>query len=136
VDVHDFYSLCKQEAWDQALKTVHGEFLPEYPYAEWLFFERQRIAPLYQRALFLNAQSCVQASRYADALEFVRCLLTLEPWHEDAVLLGMQACMALDDKTGARRLYKQLEKTLSAELNTQPHADLTAYFQNLNQRNK
>jgi DNA-binding SARP family transcriptional activator len=48
----------------------------------------------------------------------------------------MQACMALEDKTGARRFYKHLEKTLSEELGTQPHADLRAYFQRINARIK
>jgi DNA-binding SARP family transcriptional activator len=136
VDIHDFYAYCRQGQWAKALKIVHGDLLPEYPYAEWLFMERQRLSPLIQQALFLNAQQLIQSGQFSAGLEHVRRLLVLEPWHEPAVLLGMQACVALEDKTGARRFYKQLEKTLSEELGTQPHADLGTYFQSINARKK
>ncbi|PKO19102.1 MAG: hypothetical protein CVU39_00695 [Chloroflexi bacterium HGW-Chloroflexi-10] len=136
VDLHDFYACCRQEQWENALKTIQGDLLPEYPFAEWLFVERQRVSPLIQQALLLNAQQLIQSSQFSTALEYVRRLLTIEPWHEQAVLLGMQACMALQDKTGARRLYKQLEKILSEELGTQPHAELRTYFQSINERMK
>ena len=50
---------------------------------------------------------------------------------EDAVLLGMRAYLAFNDRAGAVRLYRQLERTLREELNTVPQAELRALYQSL-----
>jgi len=47
------------------------------------------------------------------------------------VELGMRACLALNDLTGARRLYRELEKRLHDELGVAPQAELQALYRAL-----
>jgi len=43
----------------------------------------------------------------------------------------MRAYLAFNDRAGAVRLYRQLERTLREELNTVPQAELRALYQSL-----
>lgn len=40
------------------------------------------------------------------------------------MLLAMQACIALNDRAGALRLYRDLEQTLRRDLDIVPQAEL------------
>jgi DNA-binding SARP family transcriptional activator len=131
LDVEMFEAYCRRQAWEEALSLYGGELLAEYRYAAWTQLPRERIALLYQRALFGAAEARLAAGRPAEALDACRRLLALEPWHEGAVLLGMRACVALGDVAGARRLYLQLAQTLRTELDTAPQDELQAYFRKL-----
>lgn len=131
LDVEMFEAHCRRQAWEEALSLYGGELLAEYRYAAWTQLPRERIALLYQRALFGAAEARLAAGRPAEALDACRRLLALEPWHEGAVLLGMRACVALGDVAGARRLYLQLAQTLRTELDTAPQDELQAYFRKL-----
>ncbi len=115
---------CRQGRWEEALALYGGELLPEYRYADWTLLPRERLVLLYQRALLVAVEARLAAGRPAEALDACQRLLAVEPWHEGAVLVGMRACVALDDIATARRLYLKLEKTLREELNTVPQAEL------------
>ena len=97
VDVEVFEAHCQRGEWEEALSLYGGEFLPEYRYADWTVAPRERLALLYQRALLEAARARLSAGRFGGALEACWRLLSLEPWHEEAVLLGMRACVALND---------------------------------------
>jgi DNA-binding SARP family transcriptional activator len=43
----------------------------------------------------------------------------------------MRACVALNDRAGARRLYLTLEETLRKDLNTLPQEELQAFYRSL-----
>lgn len=131
VDVEAFEAYCQRGEWEEALALYGGELLPEYRYADWTLLHRERVALLYQRALLGAAEARLAAGRPADALDACWRLLAAEPWHEGAVLVGMHACVALGDIAGARRLYQKLAQTLRAELNTEPQAELQAYYREL-----
>ena len=53
-------------------------------------------------------------------LDNCRLALAKEPWQEEAVLLGMKACIARNDRAGAIRLYQELERSLREELDVAP----------------
>ncbi len=131
VDVDAFEAHCRRGEWEEALALYGGEFLPEYRYADWTVFHRERLSLLYQQALLGAARARLAAGQFAGALEACWQLLALEPWHEEAVLLGMRACVALNDLAGARRLYLALEKTLREDLGTVPQEDLQALYRSL-----
>jgi DNA-binding SARP family transcriptional activator len=131
LDLEAFEAHCRRGEWEEALALYSGELLPEYRYADWTLLHRERATLLYQQALFGAAEVRLGAGRPAEALDACRRLLALEPWHEGAVLLGMRACAALGDIAGARRLYQKLAQTLRDELNTEPQAELQAYYRGL-----
>jgi DNA-binding SARP family transcriptional activator len=131
VDLEQFEAHYRRGEWQAALELYGGELLPNYRYAEWAAAPRERLALLFQRALFASAQGCFAEGRFGETLDACQHLLALEPWHEEAVLLGMRACVALHDRAGARRLYLTLAKTLQKELDTVPQAELQELYRSL-----
>ncbi len=131
VDVDAFEACCRRGEWEEALSLYRGEFLPEYRYADWTIFHRERLILLYQQALLEAARARLAAGQFAGVLEACWRLLSLEPWHEEAVMLGMRACVALNDLPGARRLYLALEKALREDLGTVPQEELRAFYRSL-----
>jgi len=131
IDFETFDEHCRCGAWEEALALYGGDLLPQYRYADWALFPRERLALMHQRALLGAAEARLAAGRATEALDACQRLLAVEPWHEGAVLLGMRACVALDDLATARRLYLKLEKTLREELNTAPQAALQSYYRSL-----
>ena len=131
LDLETFEAHCRQGEWEEALALYGGDLLPDYRYADWVLAPRERLALLYQRALLAAAESRLANGQFVDALDACQRLLALEPWQEQAVLVAMRACVALNDLAGARRLYLKLEKTLRDELDTTPQPDLQALYRSL-----
>lgn len=131
IDIDAFEAHCQRGEWEEALAIYRGEFLPEYRYADWAIFYRERLSLLYQQALLEATRTRLASGYFAAALEACRRLLALEPWHEEAVLLGMRACVAMNDIPGARRLYLNLEKALREDLGTVPQEELRAFYRSL-----
>jgi len=77
------------------------------------------------------ARRCLAEGRFRDALEACHKVLAIEPWQEEAVLLGMQSYTGIGNIAGALRLYQTLEKALQKDLGVKPQAELQAYHQTL-----
>lgn len=131
IDAWEFEERCRQGRWEDAIALYTGDLLPEYLYADWAMAQRQHLALRYQHALLAAAQTRLAAGRYAEALAACHHLLTLEPWQEEAVLIGMRACQALNDRAGALRLYRTLAQTLHNELGASPAPELQAFYRSL-----
>jgi len=134
VDFETFLNHIRRADWDAALACHPGEFLPEYRYADWAEAHRRWLVQNYQRALLAKASSWLAEKQFLPALDACRKLLAAEPWQEQAVLLGMQACIGLGDSAGALRLYRTLEQTLCTDLGVEPQAELQALYQTLLKR--
>ncbi len=130
-DLEVFEAHCRRAEWEEALALWGGDLLPDYRYADWALAARERFTCLYQRALLAAGEDRLAQGHFEAALDASRRLLAVEPWHEQAVLLGMRACIALHDLSGARRLYLKLEKTLHEELDTTPQPELQALYRSL-----
>jgi len=86
---------------------------------------------LYQQCLLECARLEYAAGDFPAALATCRQLLKLEPWQEQAVLLGMRAARQLGDVASARRLYLSLEQTLHSDLGAVPGPELRAFYRSL-----
>ena len=131
VDYETFLCHIRRADWDAALASYPGEFLPEYRYADWAEAHRRWLAQDYQRALLAKARFWLSEKQFQPALDACRKLLSVEPWQEQAVLLGMQACIGLGDSAGALRLYRTLEKTLQTDLGVEPQPELQVLYRSL-----
>ena len=130
-DLDAFEAHCRRGEWEEALALYGGDLLRDYAYADWALAPRERLVLFYQRALLAAAEAYLEEGQFAQALDACRRLLVVEPWHEQAVLVGMRACVAQNDLAGARRLYLKLEKTLLHDLDTSPQAELLSFYQSL-----
>ncbi len=57
--------------------------------------------------------------------------MAIEPWQESTVQIGMNACLALNDRAGAIRLYRTMEHRLRDDLGVAPQAALRDFFRSL-----
>ncbi len=131
VDFMEFEQACKGEDWETALALYAGDLLPGYLYAGWAAAPRERVKHLYMRALLVSAHRHLNANQPRETIDLCHRILEIDPWQEDAVLLGMRAYLALNDRAGAIRLYRELEKTLAEDLQTSPQADLQELYRSL-----
>lgn len=131
VDFVAFEAACREKDWEKAILLYHGHFLPDCSTSEWTLTERQHLSVLYQDALLEAAQQRLKDGNASSALEACRKLLAIEPWQEQAVLVGMRAARDLGDLASARRLYLKLEKTLGNDLGVEPHPDLKKLYHSL-----
>lgn len=120
IDYLAFERCYAKKEWEAALKLYPGELLPEYRYAAWAVVMRQRLTQHYEQVLLNLAEERLAAGVYQEAYEFCQSVLKLEPWQEQAVLLGMQALIGMKNRGGAIRLYKNLKKELGEELGLLP----------------
>ncbi len=133
LDFEAFETHVRAGEWEAALACYTGDLFPADRYADWAAAERERLAQLYVQAAIAAARQRLAAGRPAEAVDACRRALAQDPWQEDAVLLGMQASLALGDRAGALRLYRQLEHTLREELGIAPQRELRQLFESLRQ---
>jgi DNA-binding SARP family transcriptional activator len=124
IDYLAFEAHCRRQEWAAALALYQGEFLPEYRYADWAALHRQRLTEAYEAALLGAAEQRLAAGDRGAALELARRLLALNPWHEAAAGVGMRAAGQLNDRASVLRIYRNLEKSLQAELGVAPQKAL------------
>lgn len=131
LDFIEFEKRCKEEDWEAALMLYAGDLLPGYLYAGWAAAPRERVKQLYLRALLVSAHRQLEAKHPREVIDLCHCILEIDPWQEDAVFLAMRSYIALNDRAGAIRIYRALEKTLSDDLQTKPQANLQEIYQSL-----
>ncbi|MCL4560166.1 MAG: tetratricopeptide repeat protein [Chloroflexi bacterium] len=123
----------KVDELKRLLSLYTGDLFPQDVYAEWTAAPRERLAQLYLRGLLALAEANLNAGQPHAALECCQTIVKRDPWNEDAVLLGMRACLALRDIPRAMRLYQELEHTLQEDLGILPRTDLRDLVKQLRQ---
>jgi DNA-binding SARP family transcriptional activator len=118
----------------EALNLYTGEFFPSDRYADWSEEKRHSLADLRQRGLLSLAKAYLDQNQYYYAINCCRQILSIDAWNEDAVLLAMRAYLGLQDVPHALQLYRDLEKTLDAELGLRPREDVRSLAETLRQR--
>jgi DNA-binding SARP family transcriptional activator len=131
VDFEAFEKHIENQAWEAALESYRGDLFPGDLYSDWAVERRERLRQYAIRAVLAVARDALEAGDASKALKACRRALALEPWQEEAVLLGMKACIAQNDRAGAIRLYKKLERSLKEELDITPQEVVREYYHSL-----
>jgi DNA-binding SARP family transcriptional activator len=131
IDFATFWQHLQAHEWEAAVAVYGGELFPGDRYADWAAAPRERLIQGFIRAARTVARERLERHEFLAALEACRRVLALEPWQEEAVLLGMQACVALNDRAGALRLYRDLETSLAEALGIEPQPELKQFYQSL-----
>jgi DNA-binding SARP family transcriptional activator/Tfp pilus assembly protein PilF len=131
IDFVAFRQHLQTQDWEAAVAIYGGELFPGDRYADWAAAPRERLIQELIRAARAVARQRLERQEFSAALEACRRVLALEPWQEEAVLLGMQACVALNDRAGALRLYQELERGLAEALGIAPQAELQRVYRSL-----
>ena len=131
VDWEAFEQNVREEKWEEALALYSGELFPSDRYADWAAERREWTTQCFLRAGLGAARQRLEGGQAEAALEACRRMLAIEPWYEETVLIGMRACLALNDRTGALRLYCNLERILREDLGAAPQPELQQFYDKL-----
>ncbi|MBN2257949.1 MAG: bacterial transcriptional activator domain-containing protein [Anaerolineaceae bacterium] len=114
----------KNKHFDQALGIYGGEWMADYPYAEWALELREDLTRMYLECLNTRTQILLKNNNPSEALESCRRILALEPWNELAAQMAVEACLLIGDKAGAIRIFRNLVKALESELGLEPSPEI------------
>ncbi len=128
IDLETFERLVAAGAYRPALAQFPGDPFPDDRYADWAAIPSERLNRL---MVLVVAQDDLEVGRFMVALDACHHVLAIEPWQESAVQIGMNACLALNDRASAIRLYRTLEHHLRDELGIAPQAELRDFFRSL-----
>jgi DNA-binding SARP family transcriptional activator len=131
VDFEAFESLIQDQAWEQALVLYEGDLFPADRYADWAAGPRERLLLKFHQALLVVGRQHLQVGRFQEALEASHRILAVDPWNESAVLLGMRASIAMNQRAEALRLYRELECTLQKDLGIAPQDEVRILYESL-----
>jgi DNA-binding SARP family transcriptional activator len=136
VDFEVFQDHCINKRYDQALGLYGGEWVADYPYAEWAMELRENLTRIYLEGLNIRTEALLKHNNPTEALESSRRILALEPWNEVAAEMAIQAYCLLDDRVGAIRIYRNLQKALHSEFGVEPSGKLKEKISGIKQETR
>jgi DNA-binding SARP family transcriptional activator len=131
IDFDAFWHHLHAQDWEAAVAVYGGELFPCDRYADWAAAPRERLSQGFMQAAQAVARQRLERHEFGAALEACRRILASEPWQEEAVLLAMRASVELNDRAGALRLYRELERSLAATFGIEPQAELQEFHRSL-----
>ena len=115
----------------RGLAVYQGEYLQEYPYAEWASEERERLLTLYLRTAERLAQALVAQEAWEEALAVCRGILARDDCWEEAYRLLMIAYARQGQRSQALRTYRRCVERLKTELGMAPLPGTVALSESL-----
>lgn len=114
-----------------ALALYRGDFLEDFPDAEWVLTRREALRRRYLQALLTLGQLLLEAGRPAAAAETYRRAITHDSYLEAAHRGLMQASARQGEAGQALRHYQSLTALLAADLGAGPSPETTALYERL-----
>jgi DNA-binding SARP family transcriptional activator len=109
----------------QLLLALHeGELFPMDRYSDWVNARRNLVETLYLQGLHNLGMLFLINQDYYQELEISRKILRIDPWNEDAILMGMQAYLGMNNAPRALIYFEDFKKSLENELGIKPRADI------------
>jgi DNA-binding SARP family transcriptional activator len=131
VDFEVFEAHTYTGEWEAALELFQGEPFSKDRYQSWAQWKREQLIQQALKVLLAAATRSLESGDAGQALAYCQRILAEEPWHEQAARLGMQACLKLNDRPGALRLYLNLEQCLREEFGILPMPQIRELYQQL-----
>ncbi|MEW6277112.1 MAG: response regulator [Candidatus Eremiobacterota bacterium] len=110
------------------LDTYRGPYL-EGHYQDWALQRRTRVERLVLDALLALARHAESAGDPSAVLEHAERALEIDPFHQEACLLAMQALVAARRPEEAVRRYESYRRRLTRDLGLEPSLDLVRAHQ-------
>jgi DNA-binding SARP family transcriptional activator len=131
VDALQFASLCG-EGQIRALDLLGGDFLEGFHIDEapafdaWMETQRTGVRDAATQLLVARAGEQLAVTRYVEARALARRALTLNPYSEPALSLGMRSAALEGDASGALAIFHEFIERLERDLGERPNAALNA----------
>jgi DNA-binding SARP family transcriptional activator len=121
----------RARCYEEACKLYRGPFLVEDLYAEWSFLPREELAQTYRRMCAWLADYELQEGRSETALAWIRLLLTLDRFDEEAYRKLMRAHGVSGRRSEVVRCYEQCRQLLREELGIEPLPETQQLFEEI-----
>ncbi|MFQ5679592.1 MAG: protein kinase [Gemmatimonadota bacterium] len=124
----------------EALEWYRGDLLPGFflsdapGFERWLDAERQRLRRLASDAAWTLAAEEESASHTAQAAQWARRAVELDPWDESSLCRLLELLDRLGDRAGAIRAYERFSRALAAEYEAEPAPQTEALIQRIRSR--
>lgn len=109
-----------QAAFQRARELYRGEYLSEWPYAEWALTTREQLHDIHIQMLEALADTCQQRGLSEEAVSACQQVLAIDPLRESAVRRLMQCLAAHHEQARALAVYADYEDRLRQELGANP----------------
>jgi LuxR family transcriptional regulator, maltose regulon positive regulatory protein len=106
--------------FQRALDLYQGEYLQEFPYAEWASEERERLLTLYLRTAERLASALLEERSWAATIDVCQAILARDDCWEQAYRIMMQAYAQQGNRAQALRVYHRCRERLQTELGVEP----------------
>lgn len=122
----------EQEPYLLALTSLYaGPLYEDEPYEDWCALERQRLSDIYILARETLARLAFEANNMSLCVQHCQEVLAVEPLHEPAHLLLLQAYQGMGHRARAVTHYHQLRKQLDDELGVPPSEPIRQLYEEI-----
>jgi len=104
----------------KVMALYQGDFLPEEPYAPWVEMKRWALKDTYLGVVLQLARIFYSQEHYEQSVDCCRTVLQVDPCHETAGQILIQACIRQGRGNEALQAYQTLCKALHEELGVTP----------------
>jgi len=136
IDVGQFLALLEKQYWEQAIELYRGDLLiglksSSEQFEEWLLVQRERLQLHALDVLDHLTQQTLDSNKLADAQDYARRQLALNPWRESAHRQLMLALALGGDRSGALAQFDVCRRLLMTELAIGPEAQSVALYEQI-----
>lgn len=122
----------EQQPFLMALTSLYaGPLYEDEPYEDWCAVERQRLSDIYVLAREALARLAFEANNLNLCVQHCQEVLVVEPLHEPAHLLLLQAYQVMGHRARAVTHYHQLRKQLDDELGVPPSEPIRQLYEEI-----
>ena len=108
------------EIYESGLALYRGDFLEEYPYAEWARQERENLSVTYLLAAERLARLLIERGESERGLRWANAIVAKDPLWEEGYVLLMQGHWKRGNRAQAVRIYDRCRRRLRETLNLDP----------------
>ena len=116
--------------YQKAVDLVRGPYLSDV-HADWVSYERARLADAYMTALEELAQRYLNINKLEKCISICQLGLGLDRCNEVLYQLAMRAYAALGDRASIARLFQACKSALASDLSLSPSSETEMLFREL-----
>lgn len=133
VDIQTFDTLIRKgdlKSLQEAVELYRGPLLEDWS-EEWVLVEREPRQQACLQALNSLAAEAAQQQNWTEAARWLRRLVVLEPFHEEAQRRLIEALAENGDYAAAALAYREYREWLRREMHASPAPETTALFRKI-----
>jgi DNA-binding SARP family transcriptional activator len=119
------------ETYREAERLYRGNFLEDFPLAEWATAERSRLLSAYVELANRLADLYAERGDHASAIRICNRVLARDSWNEESARRKMRSYATSGNPSLALRAFKSCQDELARELGTAPSPETRALYEEI-----